>query len=411
MSADTGPLVVVGGGLAGAKAVEAARAAGFGGEVVLVGAEPHLPYERPPLSKDYLMGKAPFEDAVVHDEGWYAAHQVDLRRGVTVTALDLERHEVRIGAESLRYERLLLATGAVPRRLAMADSSGAPVAYLRSVDDSDRLRAALRPEARIVVVGGGWIGLEVAAAARNAGAQVTVVEPLELPLLRVLGPEVARIFAALHRSQGVDLRLATSMEGVAAAGAGAAVRLGDGSTLEADLVVVGIGVVPDTALASEAGLEVDNGIVVDEHLRTSHPDVFAAGDVASAWHPLLRQRVRVEHWDNAVEQGTAAGRNLAGESVAYDRMPYFFTDQYDLGMEYVGHVGAQGYDAVVVRGEPSAGSDPFTAFWLREGRVLAGMQANDWDATDAIRALVGRSVDVPSLQDTSVPLSELADGA
>ncbi len=399
MSTVTGPLVVVGAGLAGAKAVEAARASGYDGDLVLVGSEPHLPYERPPLSKDYLMGKAPFEDAVVHDEAWYAEQHVDLRRARTATDLDPAGHRVLLDGDAVPFGRLLLATGSTPRRLPDADESGAPVAYLRTLEDSDRIKAALQPGARILVVGGGWIGLEVAAAARTAGAEVTVVEPLELPLLRVLGPEVARIFADLHRSHGVDLRLGTGFDAAAAR--------------DADLVVVGVGVVPNTGLAAEAGLELDEatkGVSVDEHLRTSHPDVLAAGDIASAWHPALQQRIRVEHWDNAAEQGTTAGHNLAGEEQPYDRLPYFFTDQYDLGMEYVGHVGADGAETVVVRGEPHEGSDPFTAFWLRGGRVLAGMQANDWDATDTIRALVGAEVDVERLRDADVPLVELVDG-
>jgi 3-phenylpropionate/trans-cinnamate dioxygenase ferredoxin reductase subunit len=267
------------------------------------------------------------------------------------------------------------------------------VTYLRTMENSDRIRSALRPDARIVVVGGGWIGLEVAAAGREAGARVTVVETLQLPLLPVLGAEVALVFATLHRAHDVDLRVGTQVAAVERADDGrATVRLDDGSALEADLVVVGIGVQPNIQLAEAAGLEVRNGVVVDERLATAAPDVLAAGDVASAYHPVLSRHLRVEHWDNAIGQGETAGRNLAGLAEVYDRTPYFFTDQYDLGMEYVGHVGPDGYDEVVLCGDTSPGQ-AFTAFWLRDGSVLAGMHVNDWDVIDALRRVVGRKVD------------------
>ncbi len=387
----TAPVVVVGGGLAGGKAVAGLREAGFEGPVVVYGDEPHPPYERPPLSKSYLAGGSALDDAFVHDRGWYDAHGVELRLGSRVQELDLAGHRVVTQSGAQDFSKLLLATGASPRRLALADRSNAPVTYLRTIEDSDRIKSTFREGARIVVIGGGWIGLEVAATARQAGADVTVVEAFELPLLRVLGPEVAQVFAELHREHGVDLRLGAEVAGIDGQGDRATVRLGDGSTLEADLVVVGIGVLPNPGLAERAGLAVDNGIVVDEHLRTAHPDVYAAGDVAAAWHPVLRERIRVEHWDNAIGQGTLAGRNLAGLDETYDRLPYFFTDQYDLGMEYVGHVGREGYDEVVLQGDPH-GSRQFRAFWLRDGVVVAGMHANDWDAMDPIRSVVGRRV-------------------
>jgi NADPH-dependent 2,4-dienoyl-CoA reductase/sulfur reductase-like enzyme len=312
---------------------------------------------------------------------------------------------VRAGDESVDYDRLLVATGARPRHLAMADDSGAPVAYLRTIEDSQRLRAAFTEGARIVIVGGGWIGLEAAAAARNAGSEVTVLETLELPLLRVLGPEVARIFADLHRSHGVDLRTSIGLAGIEKQGDRAVVRLEDGTSLDADLVVVGVGVTPNVELAERAGLKTDNGVLVDEHLRSSDPEVFAAGDVANATHPVLGRPVRVEHWDNAIEQGRAAARSMLGEDVSYDRMPYFFTDQYDLGMEYVGHVGPDGYDEVVLRGDPSGA---FSAFWLGGGRVLAGMHVNDWDAIDPIRTIVGSSVPADRLRDEQQSLGDIA---
>ncbi|HEU5042811.1 MAG TPA: FAD-dependent oxidoreductase [Nocardioidaceae bacterium] len=397
--------VIVGGGLAAAKAVETLRERGFEGHLVLYGEEHHLPYERPPLSKGYLLGNDPLDSAFVHPPEWFDANGVDLRLGTAVTELDLRGHTVRAGDESVDYDRLLVATGARPRHLAMADDSGAPVAYLRTIEDSQRLRAAFTEGARIVIVGGGWIGLEAAAAARNAGSEVTVLETLELPLLRVLGPEVARIFADLHRSHGVDLRTSIGLAGIEKQGDRAVVRLEDGTSLDADLVVVGVGVTPNVELAERAGLKTDNGVLVDEHLRSSDPEVFAAGDVANATHPVLGRPVRVEHWDNAIEQGRAAARSMLGEDVSYDRMPYFFTDQYDLGMEYVGHVGPDGYDEVVLRGDPSGA---FSAFWLGGGRVLAGMHVNDWDAIDPIRTIVGSSVPADRLRDEQQSLGDIA---
>jgi 3-phenylpropionate/trans-cinnamate dioxygenase ferredoxin reductase subunit len=403
----TDPIVVVGASLAGAKAVEALRDSGYDGSLVLLGAEPHPPYERPPLSKGHLLGTAELESAFVNDAGWYDEHEVELMTGTEVTELDTRGHRVLVGATPQSYSKLLLTTGCSPRRMPLAEQHGAPVTYLRTMEDSARIKAALRPGSRVVVIGGGWIGLEVAAAARTVGADAAVVESLDLPLLRVLGGEVAEIFAGLHREHGVDLRLSAEVTAVERTRDRAVVRLADGAAIEADLVVVGVGVAPNTALAESAGLDTDNGILVDEHLRTSDPDVYAAGDVASVQHPVLGQRVRVEHWDNAIGQGTVAGQNLAGREVAYERLPYFFTDQYDLGMEYVGYVPRSGYDSVVLRGDTTE-SRVFTAFWLREGTVLAGMQANDWDATEQIRQLVGRHVDPAKLQDPGVSLADLA---
>jgi 3-phenylpropionate/trans-cinnamate dioxygenase ferredoxin reductase component len=403
------PYVIVGGGLTAAKAAEALREAGYDGQLVVYGAERHLPYERPPLSKDHLLGNAELDSAVVHPSDWYDEHEVDLRLGTHVDAIDLAGHRVTAGGEDQAYDRLLIATGSSPRHLPMADQSGAPVAYLRTMEDSERIRSSFTEGGRIAIVGGGWIGLEVASAARNAGTEVTVLETLELPLLRVLGPEVAEVFAGLHRDHGVDLRVNAKVAGIEKSGDRALVHLGDGSIIDADLVLIGVGVTPNVELAEAAGLKTDNGIVVDEHLRSSDPDVFAAGDVASAQHPLLGRHIRVEHWDNAIGQGTLAGRNMAGNDEAYDRQPYFFTDQYDLGMEYVGHVGPDGYDEVVLRGD-TTDTRVFTAFWTKGGRVLAGMQANDWDATDSIRQLVGATVDLARLRDESVSLADVAEG-
>ena len=409
--------VVVGGGLAAGKAVEALRDRGFDGRVVLVAEERHLPYERPPLSKGYLAGNDELATVFVNPAQWYDDHGVDLRLGVRVEAIDPSAHTVAAGGEELRYDRLLLATGSAVRRLPMADAAaaaGAPVAYLRTIEDSDRIKAVLGPGRRIVVVGGGWIGLEVAASARTAGCDVVVLETMAKPLLRVLGPEVSDIFADLHLSHGVDLRTEAAVEAIVAGGGPegegpAVVRLADGSSLDADLVVVGVGVTPRSELAEAAGLKTDNGIVVDEHLRSSDPDVFAVGDVANAYHPRLRRHLRVEHWDNAIAQARVAARTMLGDDEVYDRLPYFFTDQYDLGMEYVGAVGPEGYDEVIVRGDVPG--RVFTAFWLRDGQVLAGMHANDWDAIDPVRAIVGAERgDHSRLPDVRLPLGVVVAG-
>lgn len=401
-------IVIVGAGLAAAHAVEELRSRGHRGSIALFGAEPHLPYHRPPLSKGYLLGDADEESVFVHDRQWYADRSVELHLGTRVTGIDLDRGRVHAGADEHDYDRLLLATGSYPRRLRAADEAGGAVAYLRTLEDSRALKAAFQPGRRIVIVGAGWIGLEAAAAARAAGCDVTVLESLDLPLLRVLGPEVAATFAALHRSHGVDLRLgATIADVVSEADGVTGVRLDDGSTLTADLLVVGIGVSPDDALARDAGLGVDNGILVDERLRASDPHVYAAGDVANQQHPSLGRRIRVEHWDTAIEQAKVAARNMLGQDETYSRLPYFFTDQFDLGMEYVGHVGRDGYDRVVLRGDPAG---RFVAFWLQDDRVLAGMHVNDWDAIDPIRALVGTVVDRERLADEATDLVALAGG-
>lgn len=365
-------IAIIGGGLAGATAATELRERGYDGQLVLYAAEAHLPYERPPLSKGFLLGKEPIEKAYVHDRAWYDDHDVHLRLGSAVTGIDLARHVLHVGGAEESFTQAVLATGARPRRFVLADQGPTPTAYLRTIEDSERLKAAFAPGVRIAVVGAGWIGLEVTAAAREAGCEVTVFEQAELPLARVLGPDVATVFADLHRSHGVDLRLATSVT--------------DADLAAADLVVVGVGVEPDTALADAAGLEVDNGVLVDATLRSSHADVFAIGDIANHAHPTLGARVRVEHWNNALQQGKTVAHNLLGDDEAYDRLPYFFTDQYDLGMEYWGHVGPEGYDTVEIEGDTGAA---FRAFWIRDGVVVAAMHANDWDASDEVKATVG----------------------
>jgi len=410
---DTPTFAIVGAGLAGAKAAEALRAEGFDGHVVLLGAEPHRPYERPPLSKGYLQGSADRDTVFVHKPAWYGEHQIDLRLDTTVTALDRRAHElVTTDGSRTRYDKLLLTTGASPRRLPVPGADLAGVRYLRSLDDSDHLKASLRPGARVVIIGAGWIGLETAAAARAAGTEVTVLEHAELPLLRVLGPRAARVFADLHRDHGVDLRCGVGVEAIRPAHTdpttAAAVLLGDGTELPADVVIVGVGVGPNDELARSGGLDVDDGILVDEHLLTSDPDILAAGDVANAHHPLLGRRLRVEHWANALNQPAVAARTMLGRTASYDRLPYFFTDQYDLGMEYTGYSHPDDHDQVVIRGDLQARE--FIAFWLHDARVVAGMNVNVWDVTEPIRTLIesGEQIEPARLSDLDIGLTDLA---
>jgi 3-phenylpropionate/trans-cinnamate dioxygenase ferredoxin reductase subunit len=394
-------MVIVGGGLAGAKAVEELRERGYDGSVTLLGAEPHLPYERPPLSKSVLLGEKEPDSTKVHDAAWYADHDVDVRTSATVAGVDVARQVVTTGDGDVGYDKLLLATGSEPRRFAAADDSGARVAYLRTLDDCAVLRAALQEQPRVVIVGAGWIGLEVAAAARTIGCEVTVVEPQSQPLLGVMGERIGATFADLHRAHGVDLRLGTSVEAVEQD----RVVVSGGEAVPAGLVVVAVGAAPRLSLADAAGLATGSGVLVDARLRTADPHVYAAGDIADHDHPVLGHRVRVEHWDNAIEQGKVAARNMLGEDVAYERAPYFFTDQYDLGMEYVGHAPKEHTDSVVVRGDLAEVKG--IVAWHDRGTVLAAMHVNEWDATDDLRSLLGRSVDLARFEDPSVPLSDL----
>lgn len=403
---EIGTIAVIGAGLAGAKAAEALRKAGFDGRIVLVGEEPEPPYLRPPLSKDYLRGESELAEIVVQPEAWYAEHQVELRTRARILAIEPASREVVLGdGERLAVDRLLLATGAAPRTLPVPGADLDGIFYLRTVADADAIRAAVADADRAAVIGGGWIGTEVAASLRQLGLPVALIIDGAAPLERVLGPEVGAVYADLHASHGVEL--VRNQRAVAFRGRTAveAVETADGTRVEADLVVVGIGARPRTELAEAAGLDVRDGIVVDEYLETSVPGIFAAGDVAAAWHPRYGTRLRVEHWDNARRQGRAAARNLLGAKEAYDRIPYFYSDQYELSMEYTGYAPA--WDRVVFRGDPS--SRAFVAFWLREGRVVAGMNVNVSGVTDAIRKLVaaGRPVDAARLMDPAVPLDDL----
>lgn len=404
MTEDPG-CVVVGAGQAGAHVVQTLREEGYGESITLVGRETERPYERPPLSKEYLQGKADASSLYVHEQGWYAAHDVDTAFGETVASIDRGGSRVLLASgDSVGYRHLVIATGSIPRTPDVPGTALAGARTLRSREQSDTIRSELATAGRVVVIGAGWIGLEVAAAARAAGREVTVLEYAQQPLRNALGEELGRYFADLHRANGVDVRVGVSVsEIVGSDGRVVGVRT-DSGEFPADLVVMGVGARPDIALAADAGLTIESGgIAVDDRLRSSDPAILAAGDVATAFNTTLDGRVRVEHWDNATRQGRLAALSVLDRADRYDWQPYFFTDQFDLGMEYVGHGGPD--DDLVVRGDQDSGE--FIAFWLRDARVRAGMNVNVWDVNDDVRALLGRVIEPNRLADADVALSDL----
>ncbi|UUN26772.1 NAD(P)/FAD-dependent oxidoreductase [Streptomyces sp. FIT100] len=411
--------VIVGGGLAGAKAAETLRAEGFTGRVILIGDERDHPYERPPLSKGYLNGKEERDSAFVHEPAWYARHDIELHLGQPVTAVDREARSVLLGdGTTVHYDRLLLATGAEPRRLDIPGTDLAGVHHLRRLAHADRLRQTLaglgRDNGHLVIAGAGWIGLEVAAAARGYGAEVTVVEPEPTPLHQVIGPELGQLFTDLHQEHGVRFHFGARLtEIVGQDGMVLAARTDDGEEHPAHAVLAAIGAAPRTGLAEAAGLALvdrahGGGVAVDASLRTSDPEIYAVGDVAAVHHPLLDLRLRVEHWANALNGGPAAARAMLGQEVSYDRIPYFFSDQYDLGMEYSGWAPPGSYDQVVLRGD--VGKRQFIAFWLKDRKVLAGMNVNVWDVTEDIQGLIrtGKPVDTDALANPATPLGAVS---
>jgi len=380
-------IVVVGGGLAGAKAVEALRDEGFDGSLTLIGDESHLPYERPPLSKGYLAGNDDRASMDVHDQDWYAEHKVALLLGTAATAVDTSAKEVElVDGRRIGYDQLLLATGSRARTLPLPGAGAHGVLTLRHVEDSDTISDAFSAGGRMAVIGGGWIGMETAANARDKGVEVTVIEAADLPLSMVLGPELAQVFLDLHREHGVEFQLGAGVEEITVTdGKATGVRLADGTHVPADTVLVGIGAQPNLGLAESAGLEIGSG---EED------------------HPFLGGRIRVEHWANALNQPAVAARAMLGQDATYDELPYFFTDQYDLGMEYVGHAPPGSYARVVTRGDLDGRE--FIAFWLdADDRVLAGMNVNVWDVVDDIKALIlsKQPVDVNRLTNSAQPIS------
>ncbi len=399
--------VIVGASLAGAKAAEELRERGFDGRVILIGAESERPYERPPLTKDYLRGESEREKAYVHPSGFYEQHEIELLTGLTVTGIDSARSTITLDdGRELEYDRLLLSTGAEPRRISVPGAELEGVHYLRTLADCDGLRERLGAGGHVAVVGAGWIGSEFAASARQRGLEVTLIDPLALPNERIFGPEIGGFYRDVHMKHGVELVLGEGVEALEGDRAVERVRTTTGRIIDCDFAVIGIGVSPRVNLAAAAGAKIENGIVVDHQLRTTLPDVFAAGDVANARHPLLKRNIRVEHWANALNQGPAAARAMLGEPVSYERIPYFYSDQYDVGMEYSGY--ATSWDQVVFRGDP--GSGEFIAFWLDERRVLAGMNVNVWDVNEHVQALIRsrRPVELAALRDPDVPLESLA---
>ncbi|HEY1514783.1 MAG TPA: FAD-dependent oxidoreductase [Solirubrobacteraceae bacterium] len=398
--------MIVGASLAGGKAAGELREQGFDGRIVLIGTEAEVPYERPPLTKDYLRGESEREKAYVHPADFYEQHNIELETGATVTGIDTGASRITLDdGRELEYDRLLLTTGAEPRTISVPGAELDGIYYLRTLGDCDMLRRRLDDSARVAVVGAGWIGSEFAASARQLGREVTVIDPLALPNERIFGPEIGAFYRDVHLQHGVEMLLGQGVEAFEGDGSVARVRTSGGKVVDCDFAVVGIGIAPRTQLAADAGIAVDNGIVVNERLESSASGVFAAGDVANAWHPFYEQHIRVEHWANALNQGPAAARAMLGQEVSYDRIPYFFSDQYDVGMEYSGY--APSWDDVVFRGDRDGGE--FIAFWLSDGRVVAGMNVNVWDVNEHVQELIRsrQRVDVAALTDTDTPLDSL----
>jgi 3-phenylpropionate/trans-cinnamate dioxygenase ferredoxin reductase subunit len=400
-----GTFLVVGANLTGGAAVGALREGGFDGRLVLVGEEPHLPYERPPLSKEYLRGEKELKDAFLREDGWYPEHDVDVRLGTRASRVDLAGRAVELeGGERIPFDALLLATGARPRHLPGPESDR--VHYLRTIEDADRIRDRLGGARHLVVVGAGFIGAEVAASARVLGKDVTVLEFAPVPLARALGEEMGQIYAAIHRDHGVSLHTGEGVESIEETdGGGVLVRTTAGREVEGDLVVVGVGIEPRTELAQEAGLEVDNGVVVDAACRTSAEGVFAAGDVANHDHPLFG-RIRVEHYDNALKMGTHAGRAMLGHDEPFDDPHWFWSDQYDLNLQYGGF--AKEWDRIVIRG--SVDDRDFCAFYLKDGRLLAALGLNRGKEVRRAMKLIsaGARPDPDALRDENVDIRSLA---
>lgn len=401
-------MLIIGGGLAGGTAAEALRDEGFDGDITVVAAEPHPPYQRPPLSKGYLAGDEGSDAVILHPAQWYAERGIRLLTGVAATSLDPAAHAVDLDSgEQLEYGAVLLATGATPRMLPLPGHELPGVMTLRRLDDSDALAATLKGGGqRLVVIGAGWIGMEVAATARGFGNEVAILERDAVPLAAALGAEMGEVFRGLHLAHGVDLRTSVGVDRIVGDVRAEGVVV-DGETLPADLVLVGVGAAPDTRLAETAGLDLLNGILTDSALRTSAPDVFAAGDVANPFHPVLQRHLRSEHWANALNAGKVAARSMLGLSASFDEIPYFYTDQYDLGMELSGYAPLMPDAEIVVRGDVDARE--FIAFWVDHGRVVAGMNVNVWDVNEGVQALIrsGDRVDPDLLRDADVPLESL----
>jgi 3-phenylpropionate/trans-cinnamate dioxygenase ferredoxin reductase subunit len=399
--------VIVGAALAGAKAAEELRQQGFDGRLVLIGSESELPYERPPLSKEYLRGESKREDMQVHDEAFYRDGKIELMLGATATAIDPTGGLVHLeDGEPIKFDALLLTTGASPRRLNLPGHELDGIHYLRTIADSEAIRAKLENSRHVAVIGGGWIGSEIAASARQMGVGATMISDQGLPNEHAFGREIGEFYRDVHLSHGVELIAGDGAVAFEGTGFASRVRTESGRVVECDFVVVGAGAIPNTELAQQGGLVVDNGIVLDSHLRSSAPNIYSAGDVANAWHPFYQERIRIEHWGNALKQGPAAARSMLGSDDEYLELPYFFSDQYDVGMEYSGQPDPDA--EVIFRGDRDAGE--FVAFWLRDGRVTAGMNVNVWDVNEQVQAMIRsrKQFDPAALADPDTPLDSLA---
>ena len=402
-------IVVIGAGQAGGWAARTLRDEGFEGGIVVIGEEPYPPYERPPLSKEVLLGKEPADSCYLWPEGSFDELGIELRTGVGATAIDRAARTVALSdGGSIAYRKLLIATGGRVRRLPVAEAELDGVHYLRGIDDSAAIRADLGEGAKLVVIGGGWIGLEVAAAARMLGAEVTVVEALDRLCGRALTPELAAWLLDVHRGRGVDVRLGTTVEALTGEGRVSGARLSGGETLAATAVVIGIGIVPNVELAEAAGLEIDNGVRVDALCRTSDPDIFAAGDVTNHPNDLLGRDIRLESWENAQNQGIAAAKAMLGGETPYCEIPWFWSDQYDVNIQLVGLPA--GFEQTVTRGERADGS--FVEFYMKGGRIDGAAAINNpRDIRFAKRLMQARkTVDPAALADPAVKLQALLRG-
>ncbi|OFI39859.1 pyridine nucleotide-disulfide oxidoreductase [Arthrobacter sp. SW1] len=405
-----GPIVIAGGGLAGATAARTLRSEGFTGAITIACAEAQIPYLRPPLSKEFLLGKDGEDKVPVVPQDWYRENDVELLLGDPAVELAPGAHRLTLASgRELEYSRLLIATGAQPRQLPLPGNELVGVSTFRTLDDSRRLKEELSDGGkRLVMVGSGWIGMEVAAAARSYGNEVTLLGLEDIPLSGAIGPELGAYFRRLHESHGVQFRLPASAKEIKGSeGRVQAVVTDSGEEIPADLVVIAAGVIPDTALAEKAGLELENGILVDASLRTSSPDVFAAGDVANALHPFTGEHHRSEHWFNALSGGKVAAKAMLGQDATLDMVPYFYTDQFEASMEYSGFPSLAAGSSPLLRGSMEDGS--FLAFWLDGNTVVAGMSINLPKVHKHIKALIsGRvPVDPARLADPDIPLEEL----
>ena len=399
-------IAIVGASLAGSSAAATLREEGFDGRVVLIGAEPQLPYDRPPLSKNYLRGVTPFEKTLLRPADFYRDRDIEMRLSTTVTRVDVDKRTLAFeSGERLEFDQLLIATGGRNRRFPIPGIDLPGVHDLRTVADADRIREAMGRGGRAVVVGMGFIGAEVAAAMRQSGLEVVAVEPFKTPLYRALGEEIGRVIEGLHRDNGVEMLLDDAVTAFEGAGRVERVVTRNGRRIECSLAVFGLGIEPAADLVAGTPVRVDNGIVVDDQSRTNVPGIFAAGDVANHYHPVCGRQMRVEHWQNGVKQGAAAARSMLGRGQSYDEVHWFWSDQFDANIQYAGFHAA--WDRIVVRG--SLAARKFLAFYLTDGRVesvVAINQGRDMRRTfPIIKARV--AVDPARLEDPNVDLRTL----